>query len=638
MTTETVSRTSPKRVITALRSQRAASLTGPGLLLGTALVGVALIAASYANSARATDGKLYYHLYWAGVLVFLVPAVAMLVRSATRRNARIGLVIAIAVFSFVPKYLRTPTGPLYHDELGHWRQVEDMVVTGHLFQPNAVVPIIQDFPGLQSVTGTVRLLTGLPVWDCATLIVALVHVLTLLGVFLLVEELFDDRAGAVAALIYALNPNFVYFDTQYGYETLSIGLIVWALVCLSRMQRALTNGERWSWATLTVLFGASCVVTHHLSSIFLGLMFFLVTVVATLLSRRSPAVAVASWVVFGTYIVIDAVWLLIIAPQTRSYLSPYLSASVTQLLARLANHGDAAKGSRELFAKSPLPQYEHWAAFCEPVFLGLLALVGLWLLYRWREQRPVVLGLSVFGLLYFPSVLFTLVSDGAEGARRSWTFSFVGLAVLLAPGVTFLLERFRLSSGLPQRITVAVFAGSYAVVTMGSVAAGMSEEYRFPRPYQFGFDTRTITPEIRSLAGWLDTEYGPSKVITDRFTAQTLAAFAKTDSSTPYDGFPVWELFFHIGEPDASLLNALRSDHYELLIIDKRVSEGRAPGEPFFGAREPVQPDGKPFVISPAALSQYERYPWTIRVYESTHYAVYRFAFTPWDYNVQRNP
>src|SRR5947209_17145395 len=50
-------------------------------------------------------------------------------------------------------------------------------------------------------------------------------------------------AGAVAALIYALNPNFVYFDTQYGYETLSIGLIVWALVCLSRMQRALTDGE-----------------------------------------------------------------------------------------------------------------------------------------------------------------------------------------------------------------------------------------------------------------------------------------------------------------------------------------------------------------------------------------------------------
>lgn len=603
----------------------------PAALLSAALAGIALVAISYADAGRAADAG-FYATFWTGMLVFLVPAAIALLHAGTRRAARCGLVVAIALFTAIPKYLFNPAGPLYFDELAHWRQTQDVIAGGHLFAPNGIVPIVEHFPGLHSVTAGVHLLTGLPVWTCGVIVVALAHVLTLCGIFLLVESLFGDRAGGVAALVYGINPSFLYFDLQFAYESLAIGLVVWTLVGLSHTHAATAPRERWGWAGLTGLLVVACVVTHHLSTLFLGLMLLAVTVAATWPARRTreqAARAAASWAVLlalgGAY----AGWLFLVAPHTAGYLSPFLHDGLEQLSTLVSRRDEAADGTgRTLFGGASVPPYERWAALAAPALLLLAAVAGLWCYRRRRERRPMALGLAVVGLLYFGSLPLLLTAEGAQGAHRSWAFTFVGLAVLTAPGVVATLRHVRPRGGLRRALATAVVAMLLLPSAVGGVAAGVIEDYRFPRPYEYGHDVRNLTPEVRALAAWIGAGFGTTRLTTDMYTRGLTDAFAGTDPSAQYRKIPTWELFYP-EEPNTAVVAALRHYGYDFLIIDKRLANGRAPDGSsrfYFHAHEP-RPDGKTFVVRPEALRKFDRYTWTVKVYDSTNYAVYHLRF-----------
>jgi hypothetical protein len=368
------------------------------------------------------------------------------------------------------------------------------------------------------------------------------------------------------------------------------------------------------------VIGGLTVTVHHLTAIILVLVIGLVLVVAVLAARGGRA----SWaIVRNTLIVlvvtggVTAVWIVVMAPQTISYLSPYLGGGLSQLLHLFAGSG----GGRTLFSASTEPGYERLLAFAAPAIIGVLVLVAVVPRLRrnretWQAMRTALGG---FGLVYFPSVLFILIQSGAEGARRSWAFTYLGLAVLVAPLALAVWDRVRWHH-------VVAFA-VWMTMLVGNVAAGLDESYRFPGPFIFGSDTRSLTPELLAAASWFREHVGDGvRIVTDRYTGLGFVLNADSWTAAPSVGFPAYDLYFDGAPPSARLVQELASSDYEYLVVDKRVTTNLPAIGSYFEPDEPsAHSEEQP--VPAANIARYQHEPWTTKVFESDDYVIYRFDF-----------
>ncbi len=619
-------------------SQRAGSLRRPSFLpLGLGLAaaaGALIIGISYGRATTSAADRSHYEIFWAGVLLFMLPAAAYLCAARTSRLARVGTTIGIALFLYVPKLLRDPFSPLYHDELAHWRQVQDIGAAGHLFVRNSIIGIIGDYPGLHIITLTLQRATGLSTWGAAIAVLLVTHSLILIAIFLLVEGYSgNSRTGAIAALIYSLNSSYMYFHTQFAYESLGIGFFFIVLLALQRMEKARASRERRAWAATAVLVSASLVTTHHLSSVFLSLVLAVWAFAACWRASRertkiNASIARLALIVAACEFVMVGAWFTLVAPTTLQYLSPYLGNATKQLASLIGGSGSGARTS--VFTKSTEPVWERVAALASPVvMLALAALVLNRLRKRW-DWSATATTLTLLGICYFPSIPFILASSGAEGARRSWAFSYAGLAFLVAPLICATFETFT-RLGLARKLASwATAFGLFTIILVGNVAAGLNEYYRFPGPYAFGSDTRSLTPELGAMSDWFLRQIGPQqKIVSDRYTSLSLAAFGRQRMAAPAAGFPAYDLWFKNAPPSSYLLGELSSSGYQYLVIDKRTALELPVVGVYFEPDEPTgPPDAAHLPISKASLAKFENYPWTAKVFESNDYAVYRFQFS----------
>ena len=602
-----------------------------------ATAGAALIAWSYSIAATsAAANQRQFAVFWVGMLLVTVPTFVVAVAPRTPARTRLIWITAYALFTFVPKLLRNPSVPLYYDEVAHWRQTTGLAASGTLFQPNALINIIADFPGMHILTAAISDATGLSVWRSAEIVLLLAHVAALLGAVALGEAVFGSlRAGIVTGLIYSLNSSYLYFDTEFGYESLGIVYFIWCLACVAWMYRARTARRRAAWCATAAILACAAVPIHHLSSLFLLAALVFVTV-AALLTRRGGnggaerGVLWAKLGVAGLLAVVTGAWFTLAAPHTYAYLSPYFGGGLNQLSSLWSGN---RSGGRSLYSASTVPRYEQVAAYAAPVIAGLFALAGVLAFLR-RDRKPdprpefarwlpMRTGLSAFGLLYFVALPFILTSSGAEGARRSWGFTYLGLAVLITPVALRVLDSPRWRTEPRRRAVGAVAVCAGCVVLVGNVSAGLDEDYRFPGPYVYGSDTRAVTPELVAAADWLARNVpGQQLIVTDRYTGLVFVRQADSLTATPSAGFPAYNLFFYDTPPSANLVAELATSHYAYMIVDSRMAQNLPAQGEYFGPGEPARR------VPASALDQYGRLPWTTRIYQSDHYSIYRFDFS----------
>ncbi|HET9167977.1 MAG TPA: hypothetical protein VFN97_01035 [Actinospica sp.] len=597
-----------------------------------ATVGALLIALAYSIASNDGHGIGYFAIFWIGALLLFLPAAAVISSRRVSSRLRFGWLLVYALFTYVPKLLRDPAQPLFHDEIAQWRQAADLAVSGHLFQPNYIIGIVARFPGLHIVTASISDSTGLSVWQSAILILVVAHILATFGAYSLGDTVFgDQRAGAVVALVYSLNSSFMYFDTEFAYESLAMPFFLWCLACLARAHRAETARERIAWAGGAIVAGFGVITTHHLTTVFLSLLLLVVCATTLLAAWRGLVSKAVAWTTVGVFlgIVGTAVcWLVLVAPATFGYLSPYLGGGASQLLNMFSSKG----GTRSLFQGATEPFYEKYSSYTVPLLAFALVLIALWLWRRTtrkeRREEPMRLALMLFGLLYFPSLPFILVEFGAEGARRSWGFTYIGVATLVTPVILAGLDRLAKLRGrtLIAAGTAALLVAGDAFV--GNVAAGLDTDYRFPGPFVFGSDTRSVTPELVGLAAWFGQNLGPQQhIVTDRYTGLILVRDADAEPASPAIGFPTYDLYFNDGPPGSYLVYELSSSHYAYLIIDKRMATQLPEVGVFFEPDEPFAYGGRDPITVPK-LDRYDFLPWTTEVFDSDDYAVYRFDFS----------
>ncbi|WP_127501701.1 hypothetical protein [Actinoplanes solisilvae] len=600
-------------------------------LVVTGAAGAALLVA--ATNAAEWDTGHQFGLFWLGMLVFTLPAVAWLVRRRTGARLRVAILTAYACFTYLPKLLRTPDGPLFHDEFAHWRQASDILLDGRLFEQNPIVKVVGDFPGLHSTVASVSALTGISIWHAALFVLVVAHLLVVLGVAVLAEEIWrDGRTAAVAAIIYSLNSSFLFFDTQFGYESVAIALLVWTLVALHRAMRGPAGRVRLGWSAVTLMLCAATIATHHLTALgLIGMMLILCAVASVrALRRRTPrAVTWTAWALTGAAAALVVAWLSVVAPRTAGYLDPYLARALDQI-AGMA--GDSGEGGRTLFRESVAPWWEQLAAFGAQ---GVTAIAMLAAALRLRSRpegdavsRSGALAMLVLGSLYFPAALLILTPSGAEGARRSWAFSYLGIALVVAPVVVAILER---------KAKFALLAVC-AVVMVGNTAAGMNPSYRFPGPPVFGSDTRSSTPEVQAASDWLRSTQGRDlRIVADRYSGLIFGSYGGQRPVTGSHSFPTYDLY--LAQPGRAvsprLIEQLSSWNFGYLVVDRRMAREVPEIQIYFETNEPVPHSDKP-AFTLGQLTKFDATPWTIKIYDSGNIAIYRFDFDSLDQPVRR--
>jgi hypothetical protein len=601
--------------------------------------GMAAIVHSYLIAQTTVSGEAEFIWFWFGMICVELPVVALLARRATSAAARSALLVVIGIVTYAPKLLRDPGAPVYHDEFAHWRDTYDIIASGRLFQPAQIISIIARYPGLHAATAVVVDITGLSTWQAATVLLLLCHVALLLGIAALARAIgLDSRAAALAAVAYGFNPSFLYFDTQFAYESMAITLVVWTLAAFAQAIRAAGGPRRRAWCGLTAVLAFGCVITHHLSTIELAGVMALVSAALSVprLARSAgwKATAATAWGLTAFTGAAIVAWIAFVAPATIAYLSPYFGSGLSQLM----NMAVGASSGRQLFSASLSPGWEHLAAFGVPI-VALGFAVGGFFLHVARptatrlpsgRQRALLLAYTALGLVYFPSTVFILSPAGAEGARRSWAITWIGLAIVAGPVAAWLLDW---TAARARRLTRGALRPALAVLAVmalvGGTAAGLDASYRFPGPYLYGSDARSDTTELNAMTQWFRASFGAgNNVVTDRFTGLIMGSYGLQDLADPSSGFPVWDLY--TGQPGQSLgppflIADLTSSDYRYLVVDKRMATDAPQVGVYFEGSEPdgfVLPDGQP--IFKGRLAKFDGVRWMTKVFESDNYAVYR--------------
>jgi hypothetical protein len=606
------------------RRRRGRTAIGALSLLAAIAGGVTLIVVAYAMAKHSTSVE-HFHVFWLGFALVLLPIAIAGGRAPGRWTAGL-LLVTYGAITMLPKLLMSPNGPVFFDEFGHIRHANDIVASGHLNVASAYLPILRVYPGLEVLTAWLHNLTGASTWHVGQAIVLIAHC----GVLLIVRAIarmagLGDRAAFFAALVYSLNPSFLYFDTQYGYESLGLPLCFAAIALAFAITRTRTVRAGLFFVVAALAAVGACIVTHHVSAAVMVVMLELVSLISPFAGRRA-ATPVARWgAVTVAFLGVAglALWVTFVAPATLDYITPHVRGGIRGVVEIFTGHSSTTTGSarHQLFSGAAVPAYEKALAYVAPALAGLAVLGALIQAVRdRRDSRRIVMVAPFVALagLYFVSLPLALTVDGGETAHRAWGYGYLGIAICAAYAAPFWTRLWVLRAHWGWPIVGAV---ALLVVGVGNVAAGQNVLYRFPGPYQFGTDTRSQTPELHRLAAWVRANLPQgAKVVTDRFTGEVITSETTLDVPNP-DESRAYGLYRE-GDGASPSLRAFLDQHgFRYWILDTRILTEQPAGKLFEGyaGSGSVNPAAVAGLANPGFLSASG---FLSAEYQSAHYVV----------------
>jgi hypothetical protein len=608
--------TSPSMAIPLARdgmnSPPSAAHRATGLALGLAFsadgVGVLSLAAADAHSRSGTSG---YLLFWAGLACILLPSAAMLLFSRQGKEVRLAVALGFGLALYLSKVVYEPTVFTFHDEFAHYRNAVNLLSSGGLFGYNPLIRATAYYPGLAAATDVVVRLTGMSVYTCGLILIGCAR-LTLVGaLFLLTERTFGSpRAAGIAVLVYAANPNFLYWDAQYAYESLALPLGVLAIFLIARRRGSAPNLPA---ALSSMVVALAVVVTHHVTAWALAILLLTWTAAAWLRRRRSaeyipalPALVTASAV---------AVWLVAVASITVGYIGPVVSRAVAQGV-QLAIHHHT---SRTLFASAgqtaKAPFWEDAAAIASTLIIIAVLPVALYFI---RRANLPILGklLAVSSLLWVALLPLRFTAGGQETANRSSEFVYLGIALCFA----FVLESF-LDSAAWQRMLAL---GIVVLVFVGGTAVSWNYPQRLAPDYRLASGSVTVTADDQALAQWMLSALGPEhRVATDTETGLALGSIGRQDVlSSAEDNAQIWQIFYP-STVDSQVMAEIRRERVQYIVVQLDFLHSPI-GVPRFDGSEPAQDYDAP--LAPDSLSKFSTSSLFHEIYSAGTLRVYEIA------------
>ncbi len=518
------------------------SLQTGWLSLLTLLCALALLITAYAFTDARNGGSGINTLFLPALLLMFAPIAVRLLLPTTPRVERVYLLCVIGVACYLVKVIANPTYFSFYDEFLHWRTVDDIARSGHLFTPNALLPVSPYYSGLEIVTNALSTISGLSSFYAGLVVIGMARLLMVLALFALNEQLLTSaRVASLATLLYMINPHFLLFDAQYGYESLALPLATLMLFALSPHQSVsvrLTRLEPLAslvkfskasrndlhhdlrWITLTAwLVLIAIVFTHHVTDFFFDALLIVWTIIYAC-KRLTPLYrsTLALTTVF-------ALGLSVASVQGTNPVVGYLTSFMGIALSELGHIISGTGSAKQLFVSYSGPATPLWERLLTIASMGLIVTClpfGLLCLWKRYRANALVYTFGIFSLLYPVSQAFRLTNSGSEVADRAAAFLFIPIASVLAVFVVQFWPVNRL-----RWFHIAVLTGAMSLVFIGSVVLGVGPSSALlPGPYEVIADTRSIEPQGIQAALWTRVYLQPdNRVAADRINQILLGTY-----------------------------------------------------------------------------------------------------------------
>ncbi len=631
---------------TAKSAPRFALGAAPALALVAAL-GLTLIAS--ANNGARLEHSGSEALFWVGLLLIYLPIVLRLFGRSASAPERMALVVLLGSALYLVKVVHSPAGFTLHDELASWRGVWDLLGSGHLFSDNPLVGGYSVFPGMTAVTGALTQLSGLSIFVSALILIGVARVVLMVALFLILERAAGSaRAAGIAIAVYACNPSILYFDSQFGYESLALALggayllVVMRGAGLDRRERRAP--ELNMLAALAVLTGG-LVVTHHLTTYAMIAFLALWAGAIWVLERRPPNVQLLAPVPEGRR------WQQISLPETirtRLRVGPALGcallgavavgwfafvaggATQDELGGVFANAISAlfhlvfgGGGTKTLFKAGTGQVDPLIVRVLGLASVGVLALViplGVWRVWREHRTSTLAISLAAVGLLYPFTLVPRLTAAGSEISQRASEFVFVGIGFVAAILFLHLTESLGRQRG---RLLALLATGLTGLVFVGGVILGESPVTRQPGRFEVGAESRSISPQGTAAARFAAEHLPPeSRILVDGPNGLLLGSYGELDPVIgSIRGIPVPDVFFskQFGFNDRVVIVR---DAIDYVVVDRRLVHS-LPVDGYYYDRDEPRANERTNAISAAALRKFNSVPGIDRIYDNGPIVIY---------------
>lgn len=576
----------------------------PLLTLVSAL-GLLLIAYGFSITRNAGPSRLR-DFFYPGVLMLFTPMVARLITPYASRIERVLLLCMTGVGCYCIRALTSPLHFYLYDEFLHWRTENDVIASGHLFTPNALLPVSPYYPGLEIVTNAICMLSGISPFYASLILIGVARLTMILTLFAMNEELFhSSRTGSIATAIYMVNPHFLFFDTQYAYESLALPLAL-VIFCIMTPYQALSvevkrlkaaassslvlvgfaamnikenyrdvKRDRRSTVIMAVVVLAALTCTHHATDFFFIALLGIWSVLYRWLRLSSKFRAQLTWLmILG--LVLAVAW----AESPNNTVVPYLLGFLSTVFSHPGKHFAGAASTANYAPmnwEKDLAQYGTYFTLVV-IFPGLLC---LWQRYR-SHALVCQLGLVALGL--HASQVLKTSDSGIQLADRASAVLYVAVSAALGVFLVQFWPTRQLHWYHILMITVTItllFMGGY-------ISSGGSGYGAPPTPYVVGADSRSIDTESIQAATWTHLYLGSNNHMgTDRTNQLLMATFGNQRIiDTIADHIDVATIFF-----DATLtpedFSLIERGQLTYLVVDLRLTTSPPAVGSYFEKGEP---------------------------------------------------
>jgi len=621
------------------------------LLALVAALGVTLIAS--ANNGARLEHSGSEALFWAGLLLIYLPIVLRLFGRGASAAERMALVVLLGTALYLVKVVHSPAGFTLHDELASWRGVWDLLESGHLFSVNPLVGGYSVFPGMTAVTGALTQLSGLSIFVSALILIGVARVVLMVALFLILERAAKSaRVAGIAIAVYACNPSILYFDSQFGYESLALAIAGAYLLVVMRGAGLDRRQRRVPTTNLLVALGvliAGMVITHHLTTYamiaFLGLWAGAVwalrrqppldqllapgsagrgkdtwaTIVATVRTRLRVGPALGCLLLGGA----GLCWFAFVAGgATQDELGGVFANALSALFHLVFGGG----GTKTLFKAGTGQVDPLIVRVLGLASVGVLALViplGVWRVWREHRASTLAISLAAVGLLYPFTLVPRLTAAGSEISQRASEFVFVGIGFVAAVLYLHLAE----SLGRQRaRLLALVATGLTGLVFVGGVILGESPVTRQPGRFEVGAESRSISPQGAAAARFAAEHLPPdSRILVDGPNGLLLGSYGELDPVIgSIRGIPVPEVFFskQFGFNDRVVIVR---DAIDYIVVDRRLGHS-LPVDGYYYDRDEPRANERTNAISAASLRKFNSAPGINRIYDNGPIVIYDTA------------
>lgn len=509
------------------------------LMLLVWCIGVIIFSITY---YLANKGNLFYSLFWIAIIFMFLPLLFILLKNSNKVMTIIILVL-VALSMYSMQILRSPHFFIERDEMMHYQTAEKIIEQGNLKFVHTTLKPSTEYPGISLLNAQTTMITNADPFLSGRLIIAVIHSLILVTVFLIFRKNnFKANIAALGAFIYATNPRYSFFDTMVSYETM--GLLLFFIF----FQLLFYNISIYCKIMQLIILSA-LTITHHFSS-FQVIILLLVFVVAGIftdqrIDRKKINLALLA-------IVLILTWLFFLAINSTDYLYMAIKSKIIDFFSFVSG------GTKEriILSGMPVPILEQIIdRYIYPPLLLLLGVMGFYKYVKYSRKKTIVF--PVYGIMFlFTWPLIVATSTTAELGYRSWAFLFIGFV--------FLILMIYVNWEKIGKLSKYLLISCIIILLFSGISIGRNEALRFPVQKHYFDNESFATLELYESARWFKEVANGKNIIGNTFINDYFGSYmgqvVKADN---------WSIYI---EPKISEWDEKIIPNFDYLISDYRMS------------------------------------------------------------------